>query len=58
MPDHEHAEEKITTLDRITVVMARCLTVFVPSWNRIAVILDRAVMVMASCLTVRGQTEK
>ena len=50
-------KKKITTLDRITV-MARCLTVFVPSWNRIAVILDRVVMVMAGCLTVRGQTEK
>ena len=52
MPDHEHAEEKITTLDRITVVMARCLTVFVPSWNRIAVIIDSVFMVMASRLIV------
>ena len=32
--------------------MASCLTLFVPSWNRIAVILDGIVMVMASCRTV------
>ena len=41
-------KKKITTLDRITV-MARCLTVFVPSWNIIAVILDSVFIVMASC---------
>ena len=38
--------------------MASCLTVFVHSWNRIAVILDRVVMVMASCLTVRVPSRK
>ena len=43
---------KIITLDRITVVMASCLTLFVPSWNRTTVILHRVVMGMASCLTV------
>ena len=32
--------------------MASRLTIFVLSWNRIAVILDRVIMVMASCLTV------
>ena len=31
--------------------MARCLTLIVPSWSRVAAILDRVVMVMASCLT-------
>ena len=38
--------------------MARCLTLIVPSWNRIAVIVDRVFMVMASCLTVRGPSRK
>ena len=42
---------KIITLDRITEDIS-CLTLSVPSWNRIAVILDSVVMVMASCLTL------
>ena len=40
---------KVITLDIITVVMASCLTLFVPSWNIIAVILDSVFIVMASC---------
>ena len=39
---------KIITLDGITAVMASCLTVIVPSWNGIAVILDSVFTVMAS----------
>ena len=45
-------------LDRTTVVMASCLTLIVPSWNRIAVILDRVFMVMASCRTVSGPSRE
>ena len=49
-------QKKIIALGIITVAMASCLTLFVRSWNRIAVILNRVVMVMASCLTVsRGE---
>ena len=40
------------TPDIITVVMASCPTLFVPSWNIIAVILDMVIMAMASYLTV------
>ena len=43
---------KTITLDRNTVVMASRLTVFVPRWNRMAVILDKVIMVMSSYLTV------
>ena len=50
-------KKKITTLDRITV-MARCLTVFVPSWNRIAVRQAGIVTVMASWLTVSAPRRK
>ena len=38
--------------------MASCLTLFVPSWNRKAIILDSVAMVMASCLTVSGPSRK
>ena len=34
--------------------MTSCLTLFVPSWNKIAVILYILFMVMDRCLTVRG----
>ena len=49
---------KIITLDRIAVVMASCLTLTVPSWNRIAVILDRVFIVKASYRTVSGPSRK
>ena len=32
--------------------MASCLTLFVPSWNRIAVILDSVFMIVSSCLAL------
>ena len=49
---------KIITLDRIAVVMASCLTLFIRSWNRRAGILDSLFMVMASCLTVSVPSRK
>ena len=49
---------KIMWRDRITGVIASHLTLFVPSWNRIAVTLDRVVMVISSCLTVRVPRRK
>ena len=36
LPDRERVEAKSKTQDRNTVVMASYLTLFVPSWNRIA----------------------
>ena len=56
--DRERAESKIITLEKITVVMASCLTLIVPSWNRISVILERVFMVVASCRTVSGLRRK
>ena len=38
--------------------MASCLTLIVPSWNRIAVILDRIFIIMASCRTENGPSRK
>ena len=37
-------------IDRITLVMASCLTLIAPSWDRIAVIIDCVFMVMGNCL--------
>ena len=48
LPDRERAKAKNITLDRNNVLLASCLTLFVPSWNRIAVILDSVVVVMAN----------
>ena len=58
MPDCERAEENVITLDRITVVMASCLTFFVPSWNRMAVILNSIDMVMTSYLALSVPRQK
>ena len=43
---------KVITLDIIAMVMATSLTLFVPSWNRIAVILDSVFMIVSSCLAL------
>ena len=45
---------KMTTIHRITLVMASCLTLVVSSCNRVAVFLDIVVKIMPSCLVVRG----
>ena len=45
---------KTTTIHRISLVMASWLTLFVSSWNRVAVFLDIIVKIMPSCLVVRG----
>ena len=58
LPDREGTNRKIKTLDKNTVFMASCLTLFVPSWNRIALITDSVFMIMASCLTVSGPSRK
>ena len=52
LPNREHDEENLKALDRNTVLMWSCLTLLIPSWNRMAVFLDVAVTVMASCPTV------
>ena len=52
LADRERTGAKNITLDRNTVLLASCLTLFIPSWIRLAVIREKIVMVMASCLTV------
>ena len=56
--DRERTESKITTLDRLSVGMARCLTLIVPDWIKIAIILGRVFVVKRSCRTVSGQSRK
>ena len=45
-------------LDINTVVTVSWSTLFVPSWNRSAVIIDGVVMVMDCCLTVSALKRK
>ena len=57
-PDRGDAKEKITALDRNTVVMASCLTSFDTGSNRTGVTLDSVVMVRAGRLTVNESRRK
>ena len=38
--------------------MARCMTLIVPDWIKIAIILGRVFVVKRSCRTVSGQSRK
>ena len=56
--DRQRADSKNNNPRRPTVVMTSCMTLIVPNWNRIAVILDRVFMVMASYRTANGPSRK
>ena len=56
--DCERAESKTTTLDGLSVGMASCLTLIVPNWIKIAIILGRVFVFKTNCRTVSGQSRK